>query len=237
MKASDLKIHIYADGANISEMKAAHKAGLVKGFTTNPTLMAKAGIKDYRTFAKEALAAIPDLPISFEVFSDEFDEMKRQAFTIAELGKNANVKIPIMNTKKQSSMPLIKELLQAGLKLNVTAIFTWEQITALHKTMTPQDDVIVSVFAGRIADAGVDPEPVMRDTVALYKDRPKAKVLWASPREVLNVIQADRCGCAIITCNQPILDKMGSLGKNLEEFSWETVKMFYDDARRSEFSL
>ena len=237
MKTSDLKIHIYADGADISEMKAAHKAGLVKGFTTNPTLMAKAGIKDYAAFAKQAMQAIPDLPISFEVFSDDFADMKRQAFMLADLGPNANVKIPITNTKKESSLPLIKELLASGMKLNVTAIFTWEQIEGLHKIMSPNDDVIVSVFAGRIADAGVDPEPIMRDTVKLYKDKPKAKVLWASPREVLNVVQADRCGCAIITCTQGILDKMTGLGKNLEQFSLETVKMFYDDARRSEFSL
>lgn len=237
MNVKDLKIHVYADGANISEMKAAHKAGLVKGFTTNPTLMAKAGIRDYRQFAREALAAIPDLPISFEVFSDEFEEMKRQAFVLADLGKNANVKIPITNTKGESSLPLIKDLLAAGMKLNVTAIFTWEQIKGLHDVMKPEDDVIVSVFAGRIADAGVDPEPVMKDTVKLYADRPKAKVLWASPREVLNVVQADRCGCAIITCTSAILDKLNGLGKDLGQFSLETVKMFYDDALRSEFSL
>jgi transaldolase len=237
MNAKDLKIHVYADGANVNEMKAALKAGLVKGFTTNPTLMAKAGVRDYRTWAKEALAAIPDMPISFEVFSDEFPEMKRQAFILAELGKNANVKIPITNTRGESSLPLIKELLATGMKLNVTAIFTWEQIKGLHDIMTSKDDVIVSVFAGRIADAGVDPEPIMRDTVGLYQDRPKAKVLWASPREVLNVVQADRCGCAIITCTSAILDKMGGLGKDLRQFSLETVKMFYDDACRSEFSL
>lgn len=237
MSIRDLKIHIYADGANINEMKAAHSQGIVKGFTTNPTLMAKAGIKDYRQFAREALKAIPDLPISFEVFSDDFDEMKRQAFTLAELGSNANVKIPITNTKKQSSIPLIKELLQSGMKLNVTAIFTADQIKGLHSAMGPQDDVIVSVFAGRIADSGVDPEPIMRETVALYKDKPKAKVLWASPREVLNIFQAERTGCHIITCTNAILDKLGNVNKNLEEFSLETVKMFYDDARKSEFTL
>jgi transaldolase len=218
-------------------MRAAHAKGLVKGFTTNPTLMAKAGIKDYRGWAREALQAIPDLPISFEVFSDDFDEMKRQAFELAELGKNANVKIPITNTKKQSSIPLIKELLDEGLKLNVTAIFTMEQIRGLREIMGPKDDVIVSVFAGRIADAGVDPEPIMKTTAALYKDCLKAKVLWASPREILNIVQADRCGCHIITCTPAILEKLGNLGKNLEEFSLETVKMFYDDARRSEFTL
>lgn len=237
MSIRDLKIHIYADGADINEMRTAHKQGIVKGFTTNPTLMAKAGIKDYMGFAREAVKAIPDLPISFEVFSDDFDEMKRQAFTLAELGSNANVKIPITNTRKQSSVPLIRELLAAGMKLNVTAIFTSDQIKSLHTAMTAQDDVIVSVFAGRIADSGVDPEPIMRETVALYKDRPKAKVLWASPREVLNIFQAERCGCHIITCTSSILDKLGNVNKNLEEFSLETVKMFYDDACRSEFSL
>lgn len=226
MNAKDLKIHVYADGANINEMKAAHKAGLVKGFTTNPTLMAKAGIRDYSAFAREAMNAIPDLPISFEVFSDEFPEMKRQAFILSQLGSNANVKIPITNTKGESSLPLIKELLASGMKLNVTAIFTWEQIKGLHGVMTAKDDVIVSVFAGRIADAGVDPEPVMRDTVALYKDRPKAKVLWASPREVLNVVQADRCGCAIITCTSAILDKMNGLGKILVSSHLRRLKCF-----------
>jgi transaldolase len=237
MTYKDLKIHIYADGANLGEMKAARAAGMVKGFTTNPTLMAKAGIKDYADFARQALAAIPDMPISFEVFSDDFADMKRQAFKIAELGKNANVKIPITNTRRESSLPLIKELLDAGLKLNVTAIFTWEQIVGLKNVMRPQDDVIVSIFAGRIADTGADPEPVMKETVALYKDFPKAKVLWASPRELLNVVQADRCGCHIITCTQGILDKVPSIGKDLGDFSLETVKMFYDDARRSEFTL
>jgi len=233
----NLKIHIYADGADLKEMKAAHNQGMVKGFTTNPTLMAKAGIRDYRDFARQALAAIPDLPISFEVFSDEFPEMKRQALILADLGPNANVKIPITNTKGESSLPLIKELLAKGMKLNVTAIFTWEQIQGLHQVMTAKDDVIVSVFAGRIADTGVDPEPIMRKTVELYRDMPKAKVLWASPRELLNVVQAERCGCHIITCTQSILDKVSGIGKDLGVFSLETVKMFYDDAKRSEFTL
>lgn len=237
MNVRDLRIHIYADGADIKEMVAAHQKGLVKGFTTNPTLMAKAGIKDYREFAREALANIPDLPLSFEVFSDDFAEMKRQAFMLAELGKNANVKIPITNTKGQSSLPLIGELLEQGMKLNVTAIFTWDQIRGLHELMDEEDDVIVSVFAGRIADTGRDPEPMMRETVALYKDKPKAKVLWASPREVLNIFQADRSGCHIITCTPDILKKLTNVGKDLGQFSLETVQMFYDDACRSEFTL
>lgn len=237
MTFKDLKIHIYADGADLNEMKAAHKKGLVKGFTTNPTLMAKAGIRDYREFARQALSAITDMPISFEVFSDEFEDMKRQALILADLGPNANVKIPITNTKGQSSLPLIKDLLGRGLKLNVTAIFTDEQILGLRQVMQKNDDVIVSIFSGRIADTGHDPEPIMKAAVKLYADLPNAKVLWASPREFLNVVQADRCGCHIITCTQPILDKIGQMGKDLSQFSLETVKMFYDDARRSEFTL
>lgn len=237
MDVRGLQIHVYADGADIDEMTAAYKRGLVKGFTTNPTLMAKAGIKDYMEFARAAVAAIPDLPISFEVFSDDFAEMRRQAFRLADLGPNANVKIPITNTRRESALPLVAELLDAGLKLNVTAIFTWEQVRGLHEVMGPEDDVIVSVFAGRIADTGRDPEPLMADTVKLYGDRPKAKVLWASPREILNIFQAERTGCHIITCTPAILDKLGNVGKDLGDFSLETVKMFHEDAVKSEFSL
>ena len=187
MQNQKLKIHVYADGANKDEMIKRYKEGFVKGFTTNPTLMAKVGIKDYESFAKSVLEVIKDLPISFEVFSDEFPEMKRQALKIKSWGQNVNVKIPITNTKGEPALALIKDLLAEGTKLNVTAIFTEKQLRGLKEVMQPKDDVIVSVFAGRIADAGVDPIPVMTKTVEMFKDLGGAKVLWASPREVLNV--------------------------------------------------
>lgn len=233
----NLKIHIYADGANKDEMIKRYKEGFVKGFTTNPTLMAKAGIKDYEAFARSVLETITDLPISFEVFSDDFADMKRQALKIGSWGKNVNIKIPITNTKKDPSLKLIKELLSEGLKLNVTAIFTDHQLKGLHEVMSPKDDVIVSVFAGRIADAGVDPVPAMKSAVHLFKDKPKAKVLWASPREVLNVYQAEECGCHIITVTDDLIKKISQRGKDLTEFSLETVKMFYDDAKKAGFTL
>ncbi|MCC6276286.1 MAG: transaldolase [Oligoflexia bacterium] len=237
MGLKPMRIHIYADGANRDDMLRRYKEGAVKGFTTNPTLMAKAGIRDYESFAKSVLEVIKDLPISFEVFSDDFPEMKKQALKIKSWGSNVNVKIPISNTKGQSSSQLIKELLAEGTKLNVTAIFTKEQLTELRAIMNKNDDVIVSVFAGRIADAGFDPVPLMSETVKMFSDLPKAKVLWASPREVLNVYQADECGCHIITVTDDILKKLSLRGKNLGEFSLETVKMFYDDATRAGFQL
>jgi transaldolase len=232
-----LKIHVYADGAQKDDMIKRYKEGFVKGFTTNPTLIAKAGIKDYEGFAKSVLEVIKDLPISFEVFSDDFTEMKRQALKIKNWGKNVNVKIPITNTRGESAVSLIKDLLKEGVKLNVTAIFTEDQCKSLREVMTAKDDVIVSVFAGRIADAGVDPIPLMTKTVKMYKDLPLAKVLWASPREVLNVYQAEECGCHIITVTDDIIKKISSRGKDLTQFSLETVKMFYDDATKAGFSL
>ncbi len=237
MTQKPLKIHVYADGAQKEDMIKRYKEGAVKGFTTNPTLMAKVGIHDYEAFAKSVLEVIKDLPISFEVFSDDFSEMKRQAMKIKSWGKNVNVKIPITNTKGNLSLPLIKDLLNEGVKLNVTALFTETQIDGLREVMGPKDDVIVSVFAGRIADAGVDPIPIMSKTVATYKDLPLAKVLWASPREVLNVYQAEDCGCHIITVTDDILKKISQRGKDLGQFSLETVKMFYDDATKAGFKL
>ncbi len=232
-----LKVHIYADGANKEEMLKRNKDGMVKGFTTNPSLMKKAGVTEYEKFSRDILSVIKDLPISFEVFSDDFADMKQQALKIATWGKNVNVKIPIMNTKREPSLGLIKDLLSQGLKLNVTAIFTEKQLQGLHEVVTPKDDVIVSVFAGRIADTGVDPVPLMQKAVKLFSDRPGCKVLWASPREVLNVYQSDECGCHIITCTDDIISKLALSGKNLEEFSLETVKMFYNDAQKAGFKL
>jgi len=237
MTGQSLKIHVYADGANKEDMIKRYKEGFVKGFTTNPTLMAKVGIKDYEGFAKDVLATIKDLPISFEVFSDDFQEMKKQALKIGSWGKNVNIKIPITNTKGEPALGLIKDLLKEGLKLNVTAIFTKKQLEGLKEVMIPKDDVIVSIFAGRIADAGVDPVPIMADAVKMFKNLTGAKVLWASPREVLNVYQAEECGCHIITVTDDIIKKIDSRGKDLTEFSLDTVKMFYDDAKKAGFKL
>lgn len=231
------KTAIYLDGAYKDEMLSRYKEGYVQGFTTNPTLMAKAGVKDYKGFALELLGTIRDLPISFEVFSDEFPEMERQALEIASWGKNVNVKIPIMNTKGEPAYPLIKTLLSKGVKLNVTAIFTAEQLRNLKEVMKPQDDVIVSIFAGRIADTGVDPVPVMKGAVKLFADFPNARILWASPREVLNVYQAEECGCHIITATNDIIAKLKFNKKSLEEFSRETVLMFYQDGQKAGFQL
>jgi transaldolase len=233
----DLKVAVFADGANRDEMVKRYREGFVRGFTTNPTLMNKAGIRDYEAFARSVLSEITTLPISFEVFSDEFPEMERQAKKIGSWGPNVNVKIPITNTRGESSIPLIRRLFDAGLKLNVTAVFTGEQIGALRELTRPADDLILSVFAGRIADTGVDPMPVMRRAVEAFKDLPGTKVLWASPREALNVFQAEACGCHVITCTDDLIAKLKNHGKDLAQFSLETVKMFRDDATRAGFSL
>lgn len=232
-----MKIEIYADGANREDMLKRYKEGLVAGFTTNPSLMVKAGIKDYAGFAKAILQEITDKSISFEVFSDEFPEMERQALKISSYGKNVYVKIPISNTKNESALPLCRRLLDQGLKLNITAILTENQVRALHEMMKPTDDVIVSVFAGRIADTGVDPIPLMEKTVALFKDKPGAKILWASTREVLNIYQAEWAGCHIITVTDDLISKLSLKGKNLEEYSLDTVKMFYNDAKKAGFDI
>lgn len=231
------KIAIFADGADLNEMLAIYRKGLVRGFTTNPTLMAKAGIKDYEKFARSVLEVITDLPVSFEVFSDDFDDMHRQARKISAWGRNVNVKIPITNTQKQSSLPLIRKLFDEGMALNITAICTKEQVQALHQILKPADDAIISIFAGRIADTGVDPAPMMSWAVNLVKDKPGAKILWASPREVLNMYQAEACGVHIITMTEQLIAKLPLGGKPLDEYSLDTVKMFYDDARKSGFSL
>lgn len=233
----DLKVAVFADGANRDEMVKRYREGFVRGFTTNPTLMNKAGVRDYEAFARSVLAEITSLPISFEVFSDEFPEMERQAKKIGSWGSNVNVKIPITNTRGESSIPLIRRLFDAGLKLNVTAVFTDEQIGALRELTRPTDDLILSVFAGRIADTGVDPMPVMRRAVEMFKDLPGTKVLWASPREALNVFQAEACGCHVITCTDDLIAKLKNHGKDLAQFSLETVKMFRDDATKAGFSL
>lgn len=232
-----ISIQVYADGANKADMVKRVREGYISGLTTNPTLMRKAGISDYEGFAKDVLADIKELPISFEVFSDDFQEMKRQAMVIKGWGPNVNVKIPITNTLGQSAIPLIRELFAAGIKLNVTAILTEAQLAGLREVLTPHDDAIVSIFAGRIADTGVDPMPIMRRAVNTFAGLPKAKILWASPREVLNVYQAEQCGCHIITATDDLLSKLALRGKDLAEYSLDTVKMFYRDAQAAGFSL
>ena len=234
---NSLKTKIFADGADLKSIVSLSKDPLITGFTTNPTLMAKAGITDYCAFAKTILAEIKDLPISFEVFADEFSEMERQAQTIGSWGENVYIKIPITNTKGETALPLIRRLLDKGLKLNVTAILTQAQIDGLRGLMGPNDDVIVSIFAGRIADTGVDPVPIMRRAVEQYRGLPKAKILWASPREVLNIYQADECGCHVITVTDDLLKKLALRDKDLGEYSLDTVKMFYNDATKAGFKL
>lgn len=234
----NLKIALYADGADVRDMIAARDAGTVQGFTTNPTLMRKIGITDYEAFAHEALAAVGGMPISFEVFADEFDEMERQAKRIATWGDAVFVKIPITNTRGESAIPLIRRLSAAGVKLNITAILTLDQVREVVDAIHPDTPAIVSVFAGRIADTGVDPVPLMREAAAICAAKPKAELLWASPRELLNIFQADEVGCHIITVTSDILKKYATMvGKPLDELSLDTVKMFYNDAAAAGFKL
>lgn len=233
-----LKIALYADGADVRDMIAARDGGTVKGFTTNPTLMRKIGITDYEAFAREALSAVGGMPISFEVFADEFDEMERQARLIATWGDAVFVKIPITNTRGESAIPLIRRLSAAGVKLNITAILTLQQVREVVDAIDPDTPAIVSVFAGRIADTGVDPVPLMREAAEICAAKPKAELLWASPRELLNIFQADEVGCHIITVTSDILKKYATMvGKPLDELSLDTVKMFYNDAAAAGFKL
>src|SRR6266498_2349587 len=223
MRISELKVHIYADGADLAGLLELNRNPLIKGMTTNPTLMRKAGIADYERFAKDALAEVVEKPISFEVFSDEFSEMRRQALKIASWQANVYVKIPIINTRRESSVPLIAELGREGVQLNITAILTLAQVRGVSDALNPAVPSVVSVFAGRIADTGVDPEPIMRASLALLHNQPKAELLWASVREVLNIFQADACGCHIVTVPHDILGK--------------ALKMVATDAQAAGFSV
>ena len=233
-----LNVKIFADGADLESMISLYRNPLIKGLTTNPTLMRKAGILDYESFAKDALAFIKDKPISFEVFSDEFSEMKRQALKIRDWQQNVYVKIPITNSRSQSSIPLIKELAREKVQLNVTAILTLKQVRDVAVALHPDVPAVVSVFAGRIADTGKDPEAIMRASKELLADLPEAELLWASVREVLNIIQADDCGCDIVTVPHDILNKALKLvGMDLEALSLDTVKMFAQDAEKAGFNL
>ena len=234
----DLKVKLFADGADKAGMLQLNANPLIKGMTTNPTLMRKAGIHDYEPFARDILQHITEKPISFEVFSDEFPEMRRQAFKIKGWAKNVYVKIPITNTRAESSLPLIRELALEGVKLNVTAILTLEQVAGVAQALNPKVPAVVSVFAGRIADTGMDPAPQMRESKKLLAGLPQAELLWASVREVLNIFQANDCGCEIVTVPHDILAKaMKMTGMNLKELSLDTVKMFAVDAKAAGFSL
>jgi len=236
-KISELKVKLFADGADRTEMLALYANPLIRGFTTNPTLMRKAGISDYESFACDILAAIPDRPISLEVFSDEFPEMERQARKIAGWGENVYVKIPVTNTRGEPSLPLIRRLSQAGIRLNVTALLTLEQVRQVGAALEACSAGCVSVFAGRIADTGRDPAPLMREAVCLLRPYPQLELIWASPRELLNVFQADSVGCHIITATPDILKKLDLVGKDLDEYSLETVRMFREDAIKADYSI
>ena len=230
-------IKIFADGADKAGMLSMYNNPRIDGFTTNPTLMRKAGITDYIGFAKEILQTIDDKPVSFEVFADEFEEMERQAREIATWGSNVYVKIPVTNTKKLSSASLIKKLSAEGVQLNITAILSLEQVSEVAEALKNGSSSFVSVFAGRIADTGVDPVPLMKRALEILNPVSNAELLWASPREVLNVYQAESIGCHIITATNDILKKLDLKGKDLEEYSLETVQMFFDDAQQAGYRL
>jgi transaldolase len=232
-----LKVKIFGDGANLAEMCSLYTNPLIAGFTTNPTLMKKAGISDYRTFACQVLRAIPDRPISFEVFSDDFAEMEEQALKIASWADNVYAKIPVTYTRGMSSAALLRRLSQAGVKLNVTALMTVNQVREVRDAIVACPSAYVSVFAGRIADTGRDPVPMMREAVAELSPHSNLQLIWASPRELLNVFQADAVGCHVITATSDILNKLHLVGKDLDAYSLDTVKMFRDDAVKAGFSI
>ena len=234
---ADFKVKLFADGAEKKHMLELHANPMIRGFTTNPTLMHKAGITDYEAFARDILAFITDRPISFEVFADDFDEMERQAEIINTWGPNVYVKIPVTNTRRESACNLIHKLSHNGIRLNVTAILTLQQVCEVTTALGGGAPSYVSVFAGRIADTGVDPMPLMQQSVRLVNQHRGMELIWASPREVLNVFQADSIGCHIITATPDILKRLGLAGKDLGDYSLETVKMFADDAMKSGFRL
>ncbi len=237
VRIEDLKVAIYADGADIEKMKQMSRLPYIRGFTTNPTLMRKAGVTDYVSFAKQALAEISDRPVSMEVFADDFEKMEKEAREISSWGGNVFVKIPVMTTRGESSIPLIRKLSAEGLKLNITAVFTTEQVRGIVDAFAEGTENIVSVFAGRILDAGVDAEEIMKEVLPICRQKPGTKLLWASVREVFNIIQADRCGADIITVPDEIILKCSNLGKDLTDFSRETVEMFVRDGRSLGFSI
>lgn len=232
-----LRVKIFADGADHDGILEMARNPLIRGFTTNPTLMRKAGVADYQAFAVEILEAIPDRPISFEVFSDDFDEMARQARRIASWGANVYVKVPVTNTRGESAVTLIRELTRGGIKLNVTALMTLDQVRDVSAALAGGHPACVSVFAGRVADTGRDPVPHMAAAVQLVRPYANIELIWASPRELLNIFQAEAVGCDIITATNDILAKLKLVGKDLHEYSLDTVKMFREDAMKAGYSL
>jgi len=234
---SNLKVKLFADGADLAGMKEMAANPLIKGFTTNPTLMRKAGVADYRSFALDVLKAIPDRPVSFEVFADDFAAMEKQAHEIASWGRNVNVKIPVTNTRGEFSGPLIERLSRAGISVNVTAILALDQVRRVTERLSADTSAIVSVFAGRVADTGRDPVPLMAEAVQILRAKPKAELIWASPRELLNIFQADAIGCHIITATNDILKKLSLVGKDLAGYSLETVEMFHKDAKAAGYTI
>ena len=235
--SKSIKIKLFADGADLAGMKEMAANVNIAGFTTNPTLMRKAGITDYKAFALEVLKIVPDRPVSFEVFADEFSIMETQALEIASWGKNVNVKIPVTNTKGEFCGPLVKRLSDQGVQINITAVMTMDQVEKITAQLSPNTPAIISIFAGRIADTGRDPVPIMARAVKVMKSKPKAELIWASPRELLNIFQADKVGCHIITATNDILKKLQLVGKDLNAYSLETVEMFYKDAQAAGFSI
>lgn len=238
VRVGGLKTKIFGDGADLDAILQLYKNPLIKGFTTNPTLMRSAGVTDYEAFARTVLDKVPDRPVSLEVFADEFDEMERQALAIASWGRNVNVKIPITNTRGESAAPLIERLSRRGVVVNVTAIMTLDQVRVVTEAIAKETPAIVSVFAGRVADTGVDPVPHMREAKKILSDsKPKAELLWASPRELLNIFQADEIGCDIITVTNDLIGKLKLVGKDLDAYSRETVQMFYRDAAAAGYEI
>jgi transaldolase len=232
-----LRIKIFADGADQAGMLEMARKPYISGFTTNPTLMRKAGVVDYRAFARDVIDAIPNRPISFEVLSDEFTEMERQAYEMAAWGDLVYVKIPVTNTRSEPTYGLIRRLSKAGVKLNVTALMTLEQVRAVSDALAGGPSSNISVFAGRIADTGRDPVPMMATALELLRPYPRQELIWASPRELLNIFQADSIGCHVITVTNDILKKLDLLGKDLADYSLDTVKMFYRDAQQAGYTL
>lgn len=234
---ADFTVKLFADGADLKGMLEMYAKPWIRGFTTNPTLMRKAGVENYEEFARKVLAVIPDRPISFEVFADDFKEMERQALRIASWGDNVYVKIPVTNTCGRSSAPLAARLAAQGVKMNVTALFTLEQVCEIAAALGGGPAACISIFAGRIADTGVDPLPIMQAALDVIQPQGNIELIWASPRELLNIIQADSIGCHIITVTNDILAKLETIGKDLAQFSLETVEMFHRDAAASGFDL
>lgn len=236
-KIDSLKVRLFADGAELDGILALAKKPYIKGFTTNPTLMRKAGIEDYETFARKLIAAVPDRPLSFEVFADDMESMIAQGRVIASWGENVNVKIPVTTTSGTFTGPVISALSRAGVVVNVTAMMTAQQVEQVADCIDPNVPAIISVFAGRIADTGRDPVPAMKDCLRTLASRPKAELLWASPRELLNIFQADEIGCHIITVSHDLLAKLSTVGKDLDAYSLETVQMFHRDAQAAGYKI